>query len=126
MKSIRSASPTVVVSPSSRIRVPSSNRISTPVATPVGSAAQAPSGAALSALLSSGLAGLSSLGDTPFAAPLVGEEDDVVPIEDLIFRGREALDRAIQIGDALRQSGAVPDHATLTELYDLLQLAAAE
>ncbi len=101
-------------------------RISTPVATPVGSAAQAPSGAALSALLSSGLAGLSSLGDTPFAAPLVGDEDDVVPIEDLIFRGREALDRAIQIGDALRQSGAVPDHDTLTELYDLLQLAAAE
>lgn len=95
-------------------------------AVPAGTGTAAPSGAALRNLLATGLSSLEPLAETVLAAPLVGDEDDVIPIEDLLLRGREALERAIQIGDALRQSGAVPDPATLSELYDLLQLAAAE
>jgi chemotaxis protein histidine kinase CheA len=93
---------------------------------PAGTGSAAPSGAALRNLLATGLSSLAPLAETNLAAPVVGEEDDVIPIEDLLLRGRDALERAIQLGDALRHSGNVPDPATLSELYDLLQLAAAE
>lgn len=85
-----------------------------------------PSGADLRSLLATGIAGLEPLGETHLAAPLVGEEDDVVPIDELVFRGREALERAMAIGASLRQAGTAPDAEALDELYDLLQLAAAE
>lgn len=91
-----------------------------------GASGAAPSGAALRALLSQGLSGLAPLDAVTFAAPVVGEEDDVLPIEDLLFRGKDALARALEIGNALRSGGTAPDSATLAELYDLLQLAAAE
>lgn len=102
-------------------------RAATPAApAAVGAPGSAPSGAALKSLLAQGLSGLSPLSSATFAEPVVGEEDDVIPIEDLLFRGKDALARAIELGDALRQSGSTPDAATLAELYDLLQLAAAE
>lgn len=102
-------------------------RAATPAPTPsFGTATGAPSGAALKSLLAQGLSGLAPLDSSTFATPVVGEEDDVIPIEDLLFRGKDALARAIQIGDAMRSSGNAPDSATLAELYDLLQLAAAE
>ena len=90
------------------------------------SAVAAPSGAALKSLLAQSLSGLSALGGSTFAAPLVGDEDDVIPIEDLLFRGKDALQRALVLGDSLKRAGATPDSETLAELYDLLQLAAAE
>lgn len=85
-----------------------------------------PSGAALHALLATGIAGLSPLGAERLATPAPMEDDDVVPIEELLLRGRDALERAIEISSALRTAGAPPDPATLDELYDVLQLAAAE
>ena len=85
-----------------------------------------PSGAALRSLLAQGLAGLAQLDSSTFATPVVGEEDDVIPIEDLLFRGKDALTRAIQLGDVMRASAGAPASASLAELYDLLQLAAAE
>lgn len=88
--------------------------------------AVAPSGAALRSLLATGIAGLAPLGEEHFAAPLVGEDDDIVPIDELLFRGRDALTRAMEIGASLREAGREPDHDTLDELYDLLQLAAAD
>lgn len=94
-----------------------------PKVTPSGTA---PSGAALRDLLSVGLTGLSAIERERFAEPTVSEDDDVVPIDELLFRGKDALARAIAIGDELRQRDAAPDQATLAELYDLLQLAAAE
>jgi len=125
--------------PIARVATPIATPMATPMAPPVvapvarpatpmpaGTGSAAPSGAALRNLLATGLSGLAPLADTNLAAPVVGEEDDVIPIEDLLLRGRDALERAIQIGDALRHSGDVPDPATLSELYDLLQLAAAE
>ena len=84
------------------------------------------SGAALRDLLASGIAGLAPLATDPIALRAVGEDDDVVPIEELLFRGRDALQRAIGLGDEMRRTAAPPDPATLSELYDLLQLAAAD
>lgn len=103
---------------------PAAPRAPTPA--PVAAGGKAPSGAALRDLLATGLAGLEPLGETRLAEPLVGPEDDVLPIEDLTYRGKDALARAMEISDGLRQSSNPPDPAVLAELYDLLQLAAAE
>jgi hypothetical protein len=86
----------------------------------------APSGAALKSLLAQGLSGLSGLGGSAFVPPVVGPDDDIMPIEDLLLRGTHALQRAVALGASLHRAGAAPDAATLAELYDLLQLAATE
>lgn len=110
--------------PAEPVRAPTPAAPAAAVRTPTPSSA--PSGAALHSLLGSGIAGLSPLGDDRLIPPVVGEEDDVVPIEEILLSGREALERARAIGAELRESGRVPDRETLDELYDLLQLAAAE
>jgi hypothetical protein len=123
----RTLTPLAAPSAVARPVTPAVTRAGAPAPMPsFGGHAGAPSGAALKSLLSQSLNGLSSLDNSTFAAPLVGEEDDVIPVEDLLFRGKDALARALVIGDALRQAGTIPDAATLGELYDLLQLAAAE
>jgi hypothetical protein len=86
----------------------------------------APSGAPLHEMLSSGIAGLELLTTERLAPPRIGEEDDVVPIEELLYRGEAALARATELGDLLRQGRIVPNTEILAELHDLLQLAAAE
>ena len=83
-------------------------------------------GAELSALLSTGIAGLEPLATTHLASPLSGPDDDIVSIDELLYRGKEALARALSIGDDLRGSTEPPDPARLHELYDLLQLASAD
>lgn len=83
-------------------------------------------GAELQQLLATGIAGLAPLGSALMAAPVLDADDDVVPIEDLLFRGREALQQALHIGERLRDASAPADATTLAELYDLLQLAAAD
>ena len=82
------------------------------------------SGDALAAMLRSGLAGLSGLEENPLAEPTTVSSDVVVPIEDLVYRGRDALDRAIELRDLLKQASGAPDPAMLAELFDLLELAA--
>jgi hypothetical protein len=104
-------------------------RAPTPMATPVVTGpplAAAPSGAALHDLLGAGISGLSSLGSTPLAEPVELEDDGVVPIQDLLYRGKSALRRAAQLGQSYRTSGATPNADELAELYDLLELAEAE
>lgn len=49
--------------------------------------------------------------------------DDLVPVDALFYRGRSALDRAIELRDSLRQAGGAPAQAVLEEIYDLLDLA---
>lgn len=56
---------------------------------------------------------------TPVPAP-------VVPIENLLYRGRAALERAIEIGREARESGMLPEPDTVEELLDLIQLAAED
>lgn len=72
--------------------------------------------------LEAGLAGLERLELEPLAAP-VAVESPVVPVEMLVYRGRAAVRRAIEIRDDVRRSGAVPTRETLEELFDLLDLA---
>ena len=53
------------------------------------------------------------------------DDATVVPIDDLLYRGRAALERAIEVRDLMRLSGGNTDEA-LAELFDLLDLAATD
>jgi HPt (histidine-containing phosphotransfer) domain-containing protein len=53
-------------------------------------------------------------------------EDDVVPVDALLYRGRAALDRAVELRDAIRRAGGTPAPEVLEELYDLVELARVE
>jgi chemotaxis protein histidine kinase CheA len=76
------------------------------------------------ALIDSGIAALENM--APFSQPVPLPEDDVVPIEALLYRGRAALDRAVEIRDDLRSRPTPADATALEELFDLLELARAE
>lgn len=91
---------------------------------PAPSAAGAPrSGAALHQLLHQSLSKLAALEDIPLAEPTQAPDDDaIVPVEALLYRGNAALERARELRDALRRSGSA-DPDALQELYDLLDLA---
>jgi hypothetical protein len=87
----------------------------------------APSGASLNQALQSGLEGLARLNDQPLAEPAnVDEDDGVVPIQDLLYRGKAALTRAIEVGESIKSGNVAPDQDTLAELFDLLELATTE
>jgi hypothetical protein len=47
-----------------------------------------------------------------------------VPVDSLLYRGRAALDRALEIRAEL--GGAMPDRETVNELLDLVALAATD
>ena len=91
---------------------------SRPTPTPAG-------GKALHDLLQQGLAGLQSLDLEPLSEPARFDDDSVVPIEVLLYRGQSALQRAIELRDAMRTKG-LTDQESLQELYDLLDLARSE
>jgi len=97
----------------------------TPVSAPaVGATESLDRGSA--ALIDSSIAALESISSKPMMAqiPWPDEHGEVVPIEELLYRGRAALDRAIEIRDQVR--GGSPDPDVLDELYDLLELARAD
>lgn len=83
------------------------------------------SGRALQELLNASLLQLASLEELPLAEPLRADDDAIVPVESLFYRGRSALERARFLGDELRRQGTT-DPDALHELYDLLDLARAE
>ena len=85
----------------------------------------APSGANLHSLLGQGIAGLSSLESEPLSEPAEFDDDGIVAILELLYRGPAALKRARELSASLKQAAA-PDPEALAELYDLLELAAAE
>jgi hypothetical protein len=78
------------------------------------------------ALIDSSIAALETLESNPFSEPIPIPEDTVVPIEALLYRGRAALDRAVEIRDEIRRAGTHADPVALEELFDLLDLARAE
>ena len=84
-----------------------------------------PTGPELRQFLQSGIAGFTELDQTPLAPPAPLDDATVVPIDDLLYRGRAALERAIEVRDLMRLSGGNTDDA-LAELFDLLDLAAAD
>jgi hypothetical protein len=84
-----------------------------------------PTGAELTQFLQSGIASLNELDRTPLAPPALLDDATLVLIDDLLYRGRAALDRAIEVRDLILLSGGNTDEA-LAELFDLLDLAAAD
>ena len=84
-----------------------------------------PTGAELREFLQSGLAGFTELDRAPLAPPALLDDATLIPIDDLLYRGRSALERAIEVRDLIRLSGGNTDEA-LAELFDLLDLAAAD
>jgi chemotaxis protein histidine kinase CheA len=76
--------------------------------------------------IDSGLAALEELSAEPWLPPMAIPEEAVVPIETLLYRGKAALDRAAEIRDQARRSGARIDDETLDELFDLVELARTE
>lgn len=116
---------------------PAAEAVQTPMAVPVEpdlpaietfapDAAIAPSGTDLHHLLGAGIQGLSGLDHEPLSEPVDVDDDGIVPIQDLLYRGQAALHRAVELGDTLKRAGPSPDAESLAELYDLLELAAAE
>ena len=100
----------------------------TPVRTDIPRARKAlptPTGAELTQFLQSGIASFNELDRTPLAPPAPLDDATLVSIDDLLYRGRAALDRAIEVRDLIRLSGGNADEA-LAELFDLLDLAAAD
>jgi hypothetical protein len=83
-----------------------------------------PRGQELRDVLNSSLATMRSLesrnsGPQPAAAELV-------PIQELLYRGKRAIERAAEIRRALKKSGTPPTRALVDELVDLVELASAE
>ncbi|MFI5229016.1 MAG: Hpt domain-containing protein [Gemmatimonadales bacterium] len=81
---------------------------------------------ASAALIDTSIAALDALTAYPFAEPTALPEDAVVPIETLLYRGRAALDRAVELRDEMRRTGPASNPEALDELFDLLELARAE
>lgn len=85
-----------------------------------------PSGRELRAVLATGLSGMAALASEPLTEPTPVDDQGVVPVEKLLYRGRAALDRARELRDRLRARGALPASEELDELLDLLDLVATE
>ncbi|HUO52062.1 MAG TPA: hypothetical protein VMT93_06065 [Gemmatimonadaceae bacterium] len=92
-----------------------------------GAHASAPaSGDQLRAFLQDGIAGLRRLEDQPLSAPAPMPDDDAVPIEQLLYRGRAALHRAAELRREWQAAGSAPSPEAMQELFDLLDLALVE
>jgi chemotaxis protein histidine kinase CheA len=104
---------------------PEVKRVPTPAEARAASDAKTPPrGKELRDVLNSSLATMRSLenrnsGPQPQAAELV-------PIQDLLYKGQRAIERAAEIRRALKKSGTAPTRALVDELVDLVELASAE
>jgi hypothetical protein len=100
-----------------------------PVATPVPAPAPArarsmtPTGRELKEFLGRGIETLDRLQDQPLREPTPLPDERVVPIQELLYRGRAAVERAVMLRDELRRRGGPPPQDVVEELYDLLDLA---
>jgi hypothetical protein len=74
-------------------------------------------------LLDAGIAKLGALRTEPLAPPAPLPEQPAVPIDVLLYRGRAAIERCLEIRDQVRSAGGPVDAETLDELFDLLDLA---
>lgn len=83
-----------------------------------------PRGRELRDLLNSSLATMQSLEQRNSGSQAAATE--LVPIQDLLYRGQRAIERAAEIRRALKKSGTPPTRALVDELVDLVELAATE
>lgn len=110
--------------PRPRPAAPASAPLRTPVASHarVFEAVELPSpGASLDDAISS----FEALSEERFAEP-ADLPDEPIPVDHLLYRGRAALDRAVEIRDEIRRAGGAPAPELLEELYDLVELARAD
>lgn len=98
-------------------RVPTPPRPQPPPSAP-------PRGQELRDVLSSSLAAMRSL-DSRRSGPLP-TSGELVPIQELVYRGQRAIERAAEIRRALKKSDTPPTRALVDELVDLVELASAE
>jgi chemotaxis protein histidine kinase CheA len=126
--------PTTAAPPAAPRPQPAVAAPATPAATsePAAPTRTPPSGQALVALLETSISGLNEFAATDpaersrhAAAHLSSPAGGLVAIETLVYRGRAALDRAREVRDLLR-GATPPDPALLSELFDLLDLAALD
>jgi chemotaxis protein histidine kinase CheA len=89
---------------------------------PTGPVRTPPRGQELKDVLNSSLATMRGL-ETRNSGPQPLTQ--LVPIQELLYRGQSAIDRAAEIRRALKKSGAPPTRALVDELVDLVELAAA-
>jgi chemotaxis protein histidine kinase CheA len=78
------------------------------------------------AVLDQGIDSLSSIAAHPMAAPVDIAEQPLVPIDALLYRGRAAIQRAIELRETIRRGGGTANDEAMAELFDLLDLALAE
>jgi len=82
-----------------------------------------PKGRELRDVLNSSLAAMRPL-ETRNTGPQ--PTNDLIPIENLLYRGQRAIERAAEIRRALKKSGTPPTRALVDELVDLVELASSE
>jgi len=88
-------------------------------------ASRTPTGRKLQDFLQNGIAGFGALENTPLSNPAVIPDEEIVPIESLLYRGKAALERARELRAAML-SERTPPRETIEELFDLLDLAIAD
>jgi len=104
---------------------PEVKRVPTPAEQAVALNARTPArGQQLRDALNSSLATMRSL-ETRNSGPQP-QAGDLVPIQELLYRGQRAIERAAEIRRALKKSGTAPTRALVDELVDLVELASVE
>jgi chemotaxis protein histidine kinase CheA len=103
---------------------PEVKRVPTPVLEAQAAKTTPPRGQELHDVLNSSIAAMRSL-ETRHSGPQV-PVGELVPIQELLYRGQRAIDRAAEIRRALRKTGNAPTRALVDELVDLVELASAE
>jgi len=78
------------------------------------------------AVLDQGIDSLNSIAAQPMSEPVELPEQPLVPIDALLYRGRAAIERAIELREEIRRQGGSASDDTMAELFDLLDLALAE
>jgi chemotaxis protein histidine kinase CheA len=104
---------------------PDVKRVPTPAQQAAATAARTPPrGQELRDVLDSSLATMRAL-ETRNSGPQV-PVGELVPIQDLLYKGQRAIERAAEIRRALKKSGTAPTRALVDELVDLVELASSE
>ena len=98
----------------------------TPAAEPLRTPLRTPTGRELHELLEDGIAGFLELDEKPLSQPAALDDDQIVPIEQLLYSGRAALQRAAALRSELLDQHAAPPRDAVEELFDLIELALAE
>ncbi len=95
-------------------------------AAPARSRTMTPTGRELKEFLDQGIESLGRLQDKPLREPTPLPDEQIVPIQELLYRGRAAVERARTLRDELRHRGGAPPQDVIDELYDLLDHALVE